>query len=94
MYTNEFKNKLNSNYHSINKSLAVESLYNLHGLKYDEFIPNPNQKPKEIISLEKGVIWIQNVRDYVCRIMAVASYFSKQFSEKENAMHLIIESVI
>merc|ERR1712228_692411 len=66
---------------------------NLHGLRHDELIRNPTRKPPNIIPLEKAVIWIQNCRDYICRIIAVASYFDAHFFGKQNAMNMIIESV-
>ena len=92
MYSQEFKSLLSSNYYTIIDALDVKSLYNLHGLKHDELVRNPTIKPKEIIPLEKAVIWIQNVRDYVSRIIAIGSYYDSQFFENKEAMNMIIES--
>jgi len=94
MYTDEFKEVLPKSHYSIVQCLDVTSLYNLHGLKHDEFVRNPTDKPPDIVPLEKAVIWIQNVRDYICRIMAVASYFDAHFFDNDNGMNMMMESVI
>lgn len=94
MFTDQFKKLLNPNYYAITRALDVKSLYNLFSLKHDELVRNPTAKPKEMIPLEKGVIWIQNIRDYISRIICVASYFDDQFFGNDQAMDMLTESMI
>eukprot|EP01083_Nonionella_stella_P195191 719246_1 len=93
MFTPSFRALLAPDYHAIIDCLDVKSLYNLFGLRHDELLRKPALKPKHLIPLEKAVIWIQNVRDYLCRIIAVSSYFDSYFFEHENAMNMMIESL-
>ena len=94
IYTPQFTQLLGQNYVAITKSLDVKSLYNLYGLTHAELVRNPTAKPKELIPLEKAIVWIQNVRDYVCRIIAASSYFDDQFFQNEKAMDMISDAMI
>ena len=37
--------------------------------------------------IEKGIIWLNNMRDYICRIFGIQSYFDNLFFESNNSYY-------
>ena len=78
---------------SLVRALDVKSLFNLHGLDYASFARAPTKKPARLVALEKAVIWLQNVRDYVSGIVAVAPWFGAAFFDNAQAVPMVADAM-
>ncbi|ETO20451.1 hypothetical protein RFI_16764 [Reticulomyxa filosa] len=80
VYTKDFNAMLGSEYQPISFAINVESLYNLLNLDFNEYKRVPaDKKPTKVMTLEKIVIWLITMRDYICRFIALGTYFGSEF---------------